>query len=252
MCQSNTMLSLMWSCTSGAPGCAASKVPTTCGRAVVVDLDQLGGILGLLQRLGHHQRHRIADMAHAVEHQHRPRGLAARAAVAVLQRHQAGHVAEIGLLDVLAGQDQQHARRLGGSRRIDLLYVGMGMRRAQHVHARRRSIQLGVVRITPAARQQPGILEPANRLTDTELRHEFLRSGRRLERFPSEGNRSRFDRKRAASVPSGPEGPQGADRNQATAAPTTRSHSRAVGIPAGGGSLSRSEAFMANLWMTTP
>ena len=33
MCQSNTMLSLMWSCTRGAPGCAASKVPTTCGRA---------------------------------------------------------------------------------------------------------------------------------------------------------------------------------------------------------------------------
>ena len=31
--QSNTMLSLMWSCTSGAPGWAASKVPTTCGRA---------------------------------------------------------------------------------------------------------------------------------------------------------------------------------------------------------------------------
>ena len=33
----------------------------------VVDLDQLGGVLGLLQRLGHDQRHRIADMADAAE-----------------------------------------------------------------------------------------------------------------------------------------------------------------------------------------
>ena len=59
----------------------------------VVDLDQLGGVLGLLEGLGHHQRHRIADMAHAALGQHRPRGLAARRAVSVLEWHQARNVA---------------------------------------------------------------------------------------------------------------------------------------------------------------
>ena len=56
-----------------------------------------------------------------------------------------------------------------------LLDVGMGVRRAQHVGAGRRRAELGVVGVAPAARQQAGILDPANRLSDAELRHEFLR-----------------------------------------------------------------------------
>ena len=155
-------------------GCLVGADDVRPGR--VVDLDQLGRVLGLLQRLGHHQRHRIADMAHPVLHQHRPRGLAARAAVAVLQRHQAGHVAEVGLLDVL--RRSAPAARPAPWRRPRCRPCGC--RHGRAASAARTcappGLQLGVVRVTPAARQQTGILEPANRLADTELRHEFLRS----------------------------------------------------------------------------
>ena len=137
----------------------------------IVDLDQLGGVLGLLQRVGHDQRHRIANMADAALGQHRPRGVGARGAVAVLQRHQAGHIAEACQRHVLAREDEMHTGRLLRRTRVDAPDVGMGVRAAQHIGAQRRPGQLGVVGITAAAGQQARVLDPANRITDTELGH---------------------------------------------------------------------------------
>ena len=138
---------------------------------LVVDLDQLGGVLGLLERLGDDQGHGVADVPDAALRQHRPGRLAAWRAVPVVERHQAGHVAEAGLLHVVAGEDDQHARCLGGGRDIDLPDVGMGMRRAQHIGACRGGLEPGIVGVAPAAGEQARILDPADRLTNAELCH---------------------------------------------------------------------------------
>ena len=51
-----------------------------------VDLDRLGGVLGLQQRLGDHAGDRIADEAHLVGRQRRPRRLLQVGAVPALER----------------------------------------------------------------------------------------------------------------------------------------------------------------------
>ena len=137
----------------------------------VLDLDQLGGVLGLLERLGDDQSHWIAHVADAILGQHRPAGVGAWGAVAIVERHQAGYVAEALLFDVGAGEDQQHAGRLLRGGDVDALYVGMGVRRAQHIGAGGRGGELGIVRVAPTARQQTRVLEPAHRIANAELRH---------------------------------------------------------------------------------
>ena len=146
----------------------------------VVDLDQLRGILGLLQGLGDDQGDRIADVTDAALCQHRTRRVGARSAVAVVDRDEAGQIAVAGLLDVVAGQDQQDARRLAGRSGVDALDIGVGVRRAQHIGPGGRRRKLGVVGVAAAAGQKPRILDPAYRLSDAELCHDFLRLDRRL------------------------------------------------------------------------
>ena len=43
------------------------------GKHLVVDLDRFGGVLRLRQRVGDHDGHGLADIAHAVRRQHRLR-----------------------------------------------------------------------------------------------------------------------------------------------------------------------------------
>jgi hypothetical protein len=96
---------------------------------VVVDLDQQGGVgFGLLQRLGHHQRHPVADVAHLAVGQDRVLGLLHRTAVQAVDQPAAGQAADG--LEVLAGEDAQHARRRrgGGGRQRD---AGVRIGRAQ-------------------------------------------------------------------------------------------------------------------------
>ena len=94
---------------------------------LVVDLDQFGRILGLFQRLGDHQRHRIADVANAALGQHWPGRLGPGRAVAVGDGNEAGQVAVAGGLHVLAGQDEEDARSLFRGGRVDPLDVRMGV-----------------------------------------------------------------------------------------------------------------------------
>ena len=52
--------------TAGAPGATASSERHHGRQRLVVDLDRLGGVLRLVERVGDHERHRIADVAHAL------------------------------------------------------------------------------------------------------------------------------------------------------------------------------------------
>jgi hypothetical protein len=136
---------------------------------LVVDLDQFGGVLRLVQRLRHHERHIVADPAHLVLGKRRV-GRLERAAVAPLQAARHRQVAPSGRLPVGAGEHRQHARRGLGAGGIDPADAGVGVRGAQHAGVGHAG-QHHVGDIAAAAAQQPRILEAGHRLTDREFTH---------------------------------------------------------------------------------
>ena len=124
------------------------------GQRLVVDLDQLGGVLGLVERLGHHEGDRIADIAHPVAGQHgcgatkpgaRRGACAARAGADAERRH----------LGIVAGQHQQHAGLRARRRRVDRGGCGHG-RAASAAHRRAPAPPVHVVDIAAAPRSRYG------------------------------------------------------------------------------------------------
>src|SRR5262249_16848850 len=76
-------------------------------------------------------------------------------------------------LGVGAGENGEHPRSCFGRRRIDALDARVGVRRHHH-HAVALLRHLDIVDITAAAGDEAGVLEPGNRLADTEFYHAFL------------------------------------------------------------------------------
>ena len=87
---------------------------------LVVDLDRLGGVARLIERLRHDQRHRLAHIAHALAREHRlglleHEMIGAAAEGGLLRLDRVGRIGEMG--DALVavgrvvggGQDRQHA-----------------------------------------------------------------------------------------------------------------------------------------------
>ena len=113
----------------------------------VFDVHQFGRILGEVAAFGHHQRHRLADIAHALDRQ---RPLIDRR----LQRDQE----RIGQLAyVLAGDHRPYAglrQRLG---RVDADDVGMRVRRTDHVAMQGAGRYRQVIGIASASGQQRGV-----------------------------------------------------------------------------------------------
>ena len=95
---------------------------------LVIDLDGLGRGARDVLAVGHHEGHRIADMADAAVGQRRPRRHDHR-----LHRGQARHVAQPLGREVGVGVDGMHAGKRRRRRNVDALDQRMGMRRAQHV-----------------------------------------------------------------------------------------------------------------------
>ena len=106
---------------------------------LVVDLDQLGGVARLRQRLGDHEGDAVADEAHLVGNEQRLEGAVALGRAEILRHQMRGHGAELVGRGIGAGQHQQHAGRGLGLRHVDALDAGVGVRR-QHgdavAHAR--------------------------------------------------------------------------------------------------------------------
>jgi hypothetical protein len=78
----------------------------------IIDLDALRCIAGKLERIGDHDRHRIADMQHAADRDGRAVRQIHRAAVAFLVWGHRRHRAETVGLVVLSGQDGVNAWHL--------------------------------------------------------------------------------------------------------------------------------------------
>ena len=75
-------------------------------------------------------------LAHDVVRQHRVRRRLVRLAVLVLDHPAADQAADLGVGDVLAGEDLDDARHRLGGRDVDALDPGMGVRRAHEVGMR--------------------------------------------------------------------------------------------------------------------
>ncbi len=97
---------------------------------LVVDCDQLGGVLRCGARFRHHHGHRIAGVHRRVAGQRGAERHHHLGAAAANHRRVARDAGNAGRLDVRGGEHRQHALGLARFIGIDRQHAGMGMRRA--------------------------------------------------------------------------------------------------------------------------
>jgi hypothetical protein len=136
------------------------------GQRVDLDLDRLGRVLRLQRRLRHHEGDRVADEAHLVGRQRRPRRLLHRRAVAIVERHDAFERA-IGA-EIGAGIDAEHPRHGARRRGVDALDHPVGVTAAHH-HRIDLARQLDVVGVAAFAAHQDRVFGARHRLPDAEF-----------------------------------------------------------------------------------
>ena len=137
---------------------------------LVFDHDQFGRVRRLMGALGNHKSNVIPDPAHPVLDQCRVARPIGRRTVAPLVAGRRGQVTPTRSFPIRPGQHREHARRGLGGGRVDRSDPGLRMRRAQHI-AKHHPRQHHVVDISPAAAQQPRILEPRHRLPQRKFPH---------------------------------------------------------------------------------
>ncbi len=128
-----------------------------------VHFDRFGGVLGLQQGLGDHAGDRIADEAHLVGRQRRPRRLLQVGAVLALERQR--RLQGAVLREVRAGVDRDHALHLLGGGGVDRLDPPVRHGRAQD-EGMRLIRQVDVVGVAAFAAQQRGVFLARHRLAD--------------------------------------------------------------------------------------
>eukprot|EP00043_Microstomoeca_roanoka_P002426 m.38320 g.38320 ORF g.38320 m.38320 type:complete len:1021 (-) comp11478_c0_seq1:708-3770(-) len=94
------------------------------GQVLDIELDRLGGVTRLFQRLGDDHGDGIADMAHLALGEDRMLGLLHRLAVFVGDLPAAGHAAHA--LEILRGEDADHAVHGFGGRGVDAVDLAVG------------------------------------------------------------------------------------------------------------------------------
>ena len=104
---------------------------------LVVDLDQVGGVLRREFGLGDHHRDRLADIHRAFACERMPVRHHQLGAVAAWKRRMARHAADPSGVDVRSGHDRDDAAHFFRGVHIDAADAGMGVRRA---HERRRRL----------------------------------------------------------------------------------------------------------------
>ena len=151
---------------SGAVGAGRFLGPDHGRQRIDIDLDRLGGVLRLQQRLRDHKRDGIADEAHLVGRQRRSRRPLHGRAVAVVERDDAFERAIGG--EIGAGIDAEHARHAARRGGIDALDHAMGNAAADHDRIDFAG-KLDVVGVAALPTHQDRVLGPRYRLADTEF-----------------------------------------------------------------------------------
>ena len=147
-------------------------------QGVDVEHDRLGRVLGLRQRLGHDEGHRVAHEAHLVGGQRMARRRLHRRAVAVGHRDQGLERTVARRVEVGAGPYAQHARH-----RLRLFAVDAFQHAMRHLAAHHHGIglvrQIHVVGVAALALEQGRVLLPRHRLADAEFHQIEVIGGKR-------------------------------------------------------------------------
>ncbi len=142
---------------------------------VIVEADQLGGILGLGQRVGDDTGHRLADMTDPAVGKRGALRLCARRAVQIdhdfgaqMRIHTARH-------QIVECQDQMHARCRARVVQIKAGDLGMRNRRAEEI-GEQRVFRRNIIDIAPCPGQKTDILNAFDGLAFSEFFHVALRT----------------------------------------------------------------------------
>ena len=133
----------------------------------VVDPHGLGGVLGLLQSVGHHGGHRLADKAHHLVRQRRALRRGAGAAVSARERHARGHGRHALRGQLGAGQDGAHAGQLFGLGRVHAADRRVRVRRP-HEHQTAVARLAQIVGVAALALEERVVLHAQNGVAATE------------------------------------------------------------------------------------
>ena len=112
-------------CSAGAVGAGGVH---HCRQGFVIDLDQLGGVLGLPLRLGNDQGYLVTDMAHLALRQARVGRLLHWRTVLVVDQPAAGQAVDFGIGQILPGEDGDHTGGFLGSVELDRFDACMRVR----------------------------------------------------------------------------------------------------------------------------
>ena len=126
------------------------------------DVDRLDRVAGLVDGIGDHEGHGVADMAHLVLGEDRVWRAGEGIGFQVEQARQIAEIADLG-----RGQNQRHARHPAGLGDVDGEFR-MRMRRAQHQRVHRRLWRM-VVGVAALAANQRVVFLAENALTDAEF-----------------------------------------------------------------------------------
>ena len=132
---------------------------------LIVDRDRLGGVFGGEAAFRHHGSDDVADVAHLVAGESRPRRIVHRPAVGKRHRMHHRELAVAGALPVFGGERQQHAGHGGGGFCRDPADARVAMGAADE-RAPRRPGWRHVIDKQALAAQEAHILAPAQRLAD--------------------------------------------------------------------------------------
>ena len=153
-------------CSSGAPAASALLGVDHRRQRLVVDVDEVQGVVGLVGGLRDHDRDDVAHVAHGVARHH---GVLGHLQVGVGQEPRARHGLQVAGR-VGSGVDGEHAGRGLRRGRVDALDAGVRVRAAQHDRVHHAG-QLDVVGEGAGAGEQARILAAADGGTEDAGAH---------------------------------------------------------------------------------
>ena len=146
------------------------------GQQLIIDLDLLGGVPGLRQRLGENDGDRVADVVRLAVRERRMRRHLHRRAVLGRDHPAANEIADLVARKLGAGEHREHARHFGRGGAVDRFDPRVGVGRAQEIGvALPRTVH--VVGVVTLAGDEALVLFAAHRRTDSGCAHGGLLPG---------------------------------------------------------------------------